>query len=33
VVVPRAVFTQGEAGNEESGSPREEEADAVGAVL
>lgn len=33
VVVPRAVFTQGEAGSEESGSPGEEEADAVGAVL
>jgi hypothetical protein len=33
VVVPRAVFTQGEAGNEESGGPGEEEADAVGAVL
>jgi hypothetical protein len=33
VVVPRAVFTQGEAGNEESGGPREKEADAVGAVL
>lgn len=33
VVVPRAVFAQGEAGNEESGSPGEEEADAVGAVL
>lgn len=33
VVVPRAVFTQGEAGSEESGSPGEEEADAVRAVL
>jgi hypothetical protein len=33
VVVPRAVFTQAEAGNEESGGPGEEEADAVGVVL
>ena len=32
-MVPGAVFAEGEAGDKQGGRPREEEADAVGAVL